>query len=266
MKQQSILIVEDDSTFARTLAQALKLGSDTNYQVSTSSSAEEALVLLEKHDFDLLVSDYRLPGRDGLSLISIARAASPEMKAVLITGAGSKELEKQASGVVQGYMTKPFDMLDLLLLVQQVLGRKGTSNGENDSNRESNGNPCRTVLILEDDAGLRRLYTLALLKAKCYQVDEAATISEARNLLNMQVYDILISDVRIGRDRATDFLEEYSEMLEESGTKVVMCSAFGQYRELPIRVDHFLEKPISLDQLVNVVDQLANIQPAGKCD
>jgi DNA-binding NtrC family response regulator len=218
-------------------------------------------MLLEKHDFDLLVSDYRLPGGDGLSLISKARADSPEMQAVLMTGVGNNELEKQAAEVAQGYMAKPFDMLDLLLLVQQVLGDPA-----NVKTQGANGNARRKVLILEDDAGLRRLYTLALLKAKCYQIDEAATISEARNLLNMQVYDILISDVRIGRDRATDLLEEYSERLEESGTKVVMCSAFGQYRDLPIRVDHFLEKPISLDQLVNVVGQLANIQPAGKCN
>ncbi len=266
MKPHHILIVDDDSTFARTLAQALQLGADSNYTVTTTASAEEAEIILNKVHYDLLVSDYRLPGEDGLSLITKAKAAHPEMQAVLITGVGSEELEKQAREIGQGYMAKPFDMLDLLLLVQQVLRK---SDGEVDGTslpEQTNGNSKRSILILEDDASLRRLYTLALLKSKCYQIDEAATIKAARDLLNTRVYDILISDVRIGHDRATDFLEEYGDSLKKSGTKVVMCSAFGQYRELSVEVDQFLEKPISLDKLVHVVDQLVNHPSDSGCE
>ena len=266
MKAQHILIVDDDPTFARTLAQALQLGSESSYIVQTSNSAEEARQILAETKFDLLVSDHRLPGEDGLSLITKIRAAHPEMLAVLITGVGSKELEKQANEVGQGYMAKPFDMLDLLLLVQQVLGKSERQGDGPEKNDPRNGNAKYRVLILEDDPGLRRLYTLALLKSKCYQIDEAATIDEARNLLNIQVYDILISDVRIGRDRATDLLEESRELLDKSGTKVILCSAFGQYRNLSTEVDHFLEKPISLEKLVHVVDLLLDVRSSGGCE
>ena len=66
-----------------------------------------------------------------------------------------------------------------------------------------------SILILEDDAGLRTIYSRALSKSSCYLIDEASTLDEARQLLNLRDYDILISDMRIGRDRATDIRNNF---------------------------------------------------------
>lgn len=265
MTQQTILIVEDDPTFARTLAQALKLGSEASYQVSTCLSAEEAYQFLEENKIDLLVSEYNLPGEDGMSLIANIRTRNPDLLTVLITESGDQAQECQAHSGTHGCLTKPFDMLDLLLIVQKVSqAQKGQpTNGTlailSDQARQF------SILILEDDAGLRTIYSRALSKSSCYLIDEASTLDEARQLLNLRDYDILISDMRIGRDRATDVLSEYGERFEIFGTKVVMCSAFGQYRNLPARVDHFLEKPISLERLVSLVSQLTETRRVSPC-
>ena len=265
MKQQSILLVENDTAFARTLAQALKLGSESNYRVSICGSAKEAYQFLESDQIDLLISKCGLPDEEGLSLLSNAREHYPEILTLLIIEADYYELNCHEPLVSHGYLVKPFDMLDLILMVQQVLTSQETPRQidiwveENELDRQF------TILILEDDAGLRTIYSRALHKSDCYLIDEASTLDEARAMLNTRDYDILISDMRIGRYRATDILDEYNDRFKTYGTKVVMCSAFGQYRNLPTRVDHFLEKPISLERLVNLVSLLTETGAVGPC-
>lgn len=252
MEHKAILIVEDDEPFARTLAQALRIGAEEVFEVTVCNTAEEANRELGQKVFDLMIADHHLPGEDGLSLIKKAVQSHPDMETVFMTGSCSREVEDEARQAAGGYLGKPFDMLDLLLMVRQALSLPAPAIGDTDGGSCS----CR-ILILEDDDGLRRIYQKALGKADTYHVDLAATLDEARNLLDSGDYDILISDMRIGRDRATDLLKEYKARFETSGIKVVMCSAFGQYRHLPDDVDHFLEKPISLDVLVSLVSELA---------
>jgi DNA-binding NtrC family response regulator len=254
MKQYSILIVEEDTGFARTLAQALVSGSDGKYDIELCSSAEQAYPLLEKHDIDLLVASYDLHGEDGLSLIANIHKCNPAVETILLAGEVCPHQDLQAEAGNQYCLTRPFDMLDFLLLVRQVFSP--------DAHHLNNADGFN-LLILEDDVGLRRIYSLALSKFDGCQIDAAATLEEARNLLDIQDYDILISDIRIGRDRATEILEEYKHRFHAHGTKIVMCSAFGQYRNLPEEVDHFLEKPILVDKLVDLVGQMTGSYTNG---
>ena len=256
MEHKAILIVEDDEPFARTLAQALRLGFDGGFEVTVCGTSEEACQVLERAEFDLLIADHHLPGENGLSLIQRASQSHPGLETVFMTGVCSAELESSARQAAGGVLIKPFDMLDLLMMVRQALSLPALAEG---------GEACASrIMVLEDDAGLRKIYQKAFEKANGYHVDLAATMDEARKLLDAGEYDILISDMRIGRDRATDLLTEYHGKLETTGTKVVMCSAFGQYRHLPDDVDHFLEKPISLEVLLSLVAELAEERRANR--
>jgi DNA-binding NtrC family response regulator len=254
MDQFSILIVEEDNAFARTLAQALVSGSENKYKIELCSSAEMAYPLLEKQDIDLLVASYNLHGEDGLSLIANIRKRNPSVETILLAGEVYPHQDIQAEAGNRYCLTRPFDMLDFLLIVRQVLSP---------SVHHQKNADAFNLLILEDDEGLRRIYSLALSKFDACQIDAAATLEEARTLLDIQDYDILISDIRIGRDRATEILDEYRQRFNAHGTKIVMCSAFGQYRNLPEDIDHFLEKPISVDRLVNLVGQMTGFQTNG---
>ncbi len=122
MSPARILITEDSLGIARALARALTLGHDgTNYDVKTCESGEKAQELLSADHYDLLISDLRLPGMDGLNLLEWTRQQFPEMRSVLITAYGSPQVEDRARCVANAYLPKPFRLNDLLQLVQHVL-------------------------------------------------------------------------------------------------------------------------------------------------
>lgn len=261
MDDQSILIVEDEQNLACTLAQALRLGSDGNFKVETCVSAEEALDLLSEKEYHVVISDLRLPGIDGLELITQVKNKHEDTHTILITGFGSAEVEAQADQMTEGYLTKPFDMMDLLLMVQKVIDPRFKKDGAFRQDDLVDDTP-RRILIMEDDIGLRRIYGKALRKSH-YQVDEAPTVQVARELLQKNKYEIFICDIHMGRERGTDVLEEFSAKLKENGTQVVMCSAYHQYRLLTeeMGADFFLEKPISLGTLLTLISRLMNQDP-----
>lgn len=256
-KMIKILIVEDEYNLARTLAQALRLGSDNQFEVATCESSEAAIPLLDTHRYDVVISDLRLPGADGLSLITYVKSKFPEIHTILMTGYGSDEVESKADDLTEGYLTKPFDMLDLLLMVQQVIDPRKNKNGQAIKRKDLKEAVHKRILIMEDDFGLRRIYTKALKKSH-YTVDEAPTIQLAKELLEKNTYDIFICDIHMGRERGTDLLSDYSEKLDAANTQVVMCSAYGQYRYLTeeMGADYFLEKPISLGTLLTLINRL----------
>ncbi len=257
MERLRILIVEDEKNLARTLAQALRLGSDGRYEVETADSAEIAYPMIELKPYHVLISDLRLPGKDGLSLITSVKTSFPDTHTILMTGYGSDAVEAQADELTEAYLTKPFDMLDLLTMVQKVIATNNKREGKALKNHDLEIEKNRRILIMEDDLGLRRIYTKALKKSR-YDVHEAATLQAARQLLEKYDYEIFICDIHMGRERGTDLLAEFQEKLNLAGTEVVMCSAYGQYRYMTeeMGADYFLEKPISLGTLLTLINRL----------
>ena len=121
MTQERILIIEDSMGVARALCRALSLPQGGDYQVETCESAEAALAKLHLIRFDLMISDLRLPGMNGLELLQQARQLRPEMRSMLITAYGSPQVEERARQLAQAYLPKPFHLNDLIRIVQRVL-------------------------------------------------------------------------------------------------------------------------------------------------
>ena len=121
MINQSILIVEDELGVAQPLKKALDLSPNKLYQVELCSSGEDALERLGNKRFDLLISDFRLPGIDGLELLKQAQQISPGILSVLITAYGSPDVEERAKKIAKAYIPKPFHLRDIVQTVQQIL-------------------------------------------------------------------------------------------------------------------------------------------------
>jgi DNA-binding NtrC family response regulator len=261
MEKKSILIIEDERNLARTLAQALRVGLDRHFEVETCESGEEAFHKLYEKAYSLIISDLRLPGIDGLELITYIKRFFSDTNVILITGFGSDEVEARADQITEGYLTKPFDILDLLRMVQKVIDPRQKKNGAFQKDDLTDDTPHR-ILVMEDDVGLRTIYGKVLRKSH-YEVHEAPTVQSARDLLDKNEYKVFICDIHMGRERGTDLLSEFEVKLNEAGTQVVMCSAYGQYRTLTeeMGADFFLEKPISLGTFITLVNRLMDYKP-----
>lgn len=109
-----ILVVDDEEGSAFLLGENLtELGPDC--VVETACSAEEALEKIHVTPFDLVITDFRMPGIDGLQLIESLRTTHPHTRSILITAYGSPNVEKRALRLgVYRYITKPFLIEDLL--------------------------------------------------------------------------------------------------------------------------------------------------------
>ena len=114
-----ILVVDDDPDMLRLLS--MRLGS-AGYQVTAVSSAEAALAQLEIERPQLVLSDVRLPGRDGLALFAEVRARHPSLPVILLTAHGTipDAVDATARGVF-GYLTKPYEAKELLDKIAQAL-------------------------------------------------------------------------------------------------------------------------------------------------
>jgi DNA-binding NtrC family response regulator len=121
MKRQ-ILIVDDEMDMLKLLKRSLE--PDLNCQVETALSGEQALQLLERKIFDLILADIKMPGMDGLELLELIKRENPDITVLMMTGHGDIEtaVEAMKSGAYD-YITKPFDHDALVLRLEKALER-----------------------------------------------------------------------------------------------------------------------------------------------
>src|SRR5260370_15110121 len=116
-----ILIVDDDPALLQALPHTLALRI-SGVQADTSASAQGALELIQAHDYDAIVTDIKMPGMDGLALLTQIQALRPETPTPLITGHGEHQLAIQAlRGGAYDYLQKPLDRDDVVAAVQRAL-------------------------------------------------------------------------------------------------------------------------------------------------
>lgn len=114
-----ILIVEDDPGLRFTVTDALE---GAGFAVTGADNGVEAIRRLLDEAFDVVVTDLRLPDKDGMEVLREARGKTPPPSVVVMTGYGSVESAVAAmkSGA-EDYLTKPFSMEELLLLLAKIL-------------------------------------------------------------------------------------------------------------------------------------------------
>lgn len=119
-----ILLIDDDAFFIKTLSNYLKR---FDYQVSTESNAESALEVIEKTTFDLVITDYKLPNSDGLSLIENLKKNHPEIPVILITN--YSDIRTAVRSIKLGafeFISKPIIPEEFKLVIQKALENKGS--------------------------------------------------------------------------------------------------------------------------------------------
>jgi DNA-binding NtrC family response regulator len=113
-----ILIAEDDAMVSDVI---MKFLSEEGYSVVSSNDGLEAIKLLRLEDINMVLTDLRMPGADGMEVLRTAVQTNPKMPVVLITAYGTLDtaLEAMKEGAYD-YIVKPFVMQQLLLVVRNA--------------------------------------------------------------------------------------------------------------------------------------------------
>jgi len=119
-RRPRVLVVDDEASIRDLLTKTLALA---EYDVDASPDGRAAIGRLRAHTYDLLITDLKMPGMDGLTLIREARRLAPTLPVVIITAYSTEASAIEAINLgVQGYLTKPFRITKILGTAAKALG------------------------------------------------------------------------------------------------------------------------------------------------
>ncbi len=116
------LIIEDDEFMITNLVELLEL---EDFVVQSTSDGRQALELARSFLPDIILSDMRLPGMDGLAILSGIRQddQTSHIPFVFLTGrTESTQVKTALSAGADGYLVKPFEVMDLLRVIENLMG------------------------------------------------------------------------------------------------------------------------------------------------
>lgn len=115
-----VLVADDEASIRELLSKTLALA---DYDVDVAHDGRSALERLRTTQYDLLITDLKMPGVDGLSVIREARRYRPELPIIIITGFSTEASAIEALNLgVSGYLTKPFRVPKVLATAAKALG------------------------------------------------------------------------------------------------------------------------------------------------
>jgi DNA-binding NtrC family response regulator len=118
--QQKILVIDDELDMLMLLRMIIE--DNTDFEVETTNNPSEALKLFSEKDYNLIISDLKMPGMDGIELFDELREIKPDIPVIIMTAYGSLETSEEAmkKGVAD-FITKPFRKDSILFTISRVL-------------------------------------------------------------------------------------------------------------------------------------------------
>lgn len=120
-----ILIVDDEPSFAQGLAERLEL---RGYDVATAWTGEDAVDMIGRYLFDVVILDVALPGMGGMEVLEEIKRLKPLTEVIMLTGHATVEtaIQGMKSGAYD-YLTKPYELDDLVTKIERARARKAAA-------------------------------------------------------------------------------------------------------------------------------------------
>ena len=117
-----VIVIDDEVNAASALETLLR---EDGFEVASANDARTGLTLLEKHDPDVVLTDLRMPGMDGLELLARIKQLRPETMVVIMTAYGTVKTAVKAMKLgAEDYLSKPIDVEELEVVLQKTLEKK----------------------------------------------------------------------------------------------------------------------------------------------
>src|SRR5712671_516465 len=222
-----VLAVDDDEAALAWIAAALK-----NYEVLTTTSGAEALEIVRSRRVDCVLLDLRMPGVDGLQVLSQIKEVEPHLDVILATGVVQPQAISTAMkrGAFE-YLVKPFAKEDLLGLVAEAVSRRGAN--------------AATLLLISADAGV--IASIAVILEPHMTVATAVPRLDALPDPGRHAPPVVVYDAGAATLPAANFVERLRERYSRSKILVLIDSASGQLAQPNVTV---IAKPVQLQDVL----------------
>ena len=265
----TILIVEDEKNTREGLRKFLE---SQDYDVLTAENGEEALRKIEKERPDLVLTDIRMPGMDGVALLEKIKVKFPEISVILLTAYGT--VENAVKAIKLGafhYLTKPVNLEELELLIKKALAQQSLREQNRELRRElfreryEEGQilahsdkmkkvlemvdriaPTRSTVLLQGESGTgkellaHRIHDLSPRRTETFLAVHCAALTET--LLASELFGhekgafTGATERRVGRfemaNGGTLFLDEVSEIPLEMQVKLLRVLQEGEFERV----------------------------------
>jgi DNA-binding NtrC family response regulator len=242
---KNILIVEDETNVRESLRSWLV---ELGCQVEVTSDGEEALKKISEKEFDAVILDLRLPGKDGLQVLREARLKKPKLNGIIITAYPTMATMAEAIEIgAVDFLSKPINLSKLEKLIQEKT-EPVTLN-------------MKPILIVDDEASMRESLRDWFLESG-YQAEMARDGEEALKLIEEKDYGLLILDLKLpGQDGIEVLKKARKRHPDLRGIIITAYPSVDTAREaIKQGAIDYLPKPFELSELEKLVEE--NIEPA----
>jgi len=215
----------------------------SGYRVTTAASAEEAIDLMHKRSFDLVLTDKNLPGASGLEVLRIARTLDPPPAVVMITAYSSYDSAVSALDIgAQDYIEKPIrDVEALRFRIRRALSRR---NEQLARSVEAGQEERRARIMVVEVEGTRR-QLIAEYLGRSYDVITASNGDQALAQLQQSKFDLVVADRNLPGMSGLRVIEQAQRLLPHCAS--VLYTAYPSYETVKeafeLGVDAYLVRP-----------------------
>ncbi|TAK57671.1 MAG: response regulator [Bacteroidetes bacterium] len=118
--QHKILVVDDEEALRTVLSGELV---NEGYEVGTAGDGDEAITIIKQRPFDIVLLDIKMPKVDGFEVLKFIKKDYPSIKVIMLTAFADLKnaIESKKLGA-EDFISKPYDLVDLLTTIERVLG------------------------------------------------------------------------------------------------------------------------------------------------
>jgi len=239
MKRNStkILVADDDSNLLDLLVDTL---TTIGYRTVGVPCGFDALDLLRKEKFDLMITDIRMPGMDGVSLLKKVRSHYPDLPVLFMTGVTAPEILAHATP--DGFLAKPFRIAHVEQMVENAL------NGDTDL-------LSAAIRKVDDDSAFRDMLA-EVLKREDFIPFAVSSGPEALKELANGEFDAVITDIKMPGMDGVELMGRIKN--QQPDLPVILITAFFESQtdrgiSRTPSADGFLQKPFKVDKVVRML-------------
>ena len=255
---KKVLIVDDNETNLQILRIQLE-----RWKISTvtASSGERALEILNtEKNFDLVITDMKMPELDGIQLSKKIKEADPMQKIILLSSIGD-ESPKKSGALFAAVLTKPVKQQQLLKVIQLELKQVSQPEPIHEDKQASLLSEEFAVkyplnILIAEDNLINQKLIIKVLNKLGYKPDLANNGEEVLEMLEKEAYEVVLMDVQMPVLDGISATRRIRSNFDRQPVIIAMtANAMAEDREecISAGMNDYISKPINMEELVNVL-------------